>query len=60
MLMDQAEDGIVMISFGTLSNISQILPDINNNLINVLKKFPKVCIWLLLIIRSFFFTFNFI
>lgn len=44
MLMDQAEDGIVMISFGTLSNISQILPDINNNLINVLKKFPKVCI----------------
>ncbi|VDM93279.1 unnamed protein product, partial [Litomosoides sigmodontis] len=42
MLMDQAEDGVVLISFGTVSNISQIFPNINDNLINVLKKFPQI------------------
>lgn len=42
--MDQAKNGIVMVSFGTVSNINQIFPNINNNLINVFKKFPKVYI----------------
>lgn len=42
--MDQAKDGIVMISFGTVINISQILPNINDGLISIFKKFPEVCV----------------
>ncbi|CAG9529772.1 unnamed protein product [Cercopithifilaria johnstoni] len=41
-LMDRAKNGIVLISFGTISNINQILPNINDNLISVFKRFPEI------------------
>ncbi|VBB33624.1 unnamed protein product, partial [Acanthocheilonema viteae] len=42
MLMDEAKNGIVMISFDAVSNISQNLPNINDYLISVLRKFPNI------------------